>query len=310
MKSSVNIIPLMPQRQKPLILFTGPPKLVVTPTKLTLMDPFHRGLIQGSSDIVRSPHYTKTRAPAISSQSQTRNGHVSITVTPTWAQPARKMGVASLLFHRTLGPKDALQVHSYTLQKQQQQQRHTQLQVHSYAREHQPRHLLHKACTPPHTQIKSSSQEPRFERTEPVPEHKIILTKVEQSEAKAHSPAKHQQEENKPKMLTSVVAQSERDKPKDVPVSRPASSQPQTQSTELNKMEEASKNNKRKVSVFSLWFTCSIYETEYIVKTFFRRISQSSWHSVSLYIMTDACLNTGYNLSCMHHRFLCQINPK
>ncbi|CAG01941.1 unnamed protein product, partial [Tetraodon nigroviridis] len=49
--------------------------------------------------------------------------------TDTSTQPARKMGVASLLFHRTLSPKDALQVQSYTLEKKQQP--HTQLQVHS-----------------------------------------------------------------------------------------------------------------------------------------------------------------------------------
>ncbi|XP_076000834.1 lysine-specific demethylase 4A-like isoform X2 [Genypterus blacodes] len=218
----------------------GPPKLVVTPTKLTLMDPFHRCLTQGNSDIGRAPHYTKTRAPAISSQAQPRNGHVSATVDPAWAQPTRKMGVASLLFHKTLGPKDALQVHSYTLEKQQQP--HTQLLVHSYAREHQPRHLLHKACTPSHTQMKPSSQEPCVERTEPV--QKIILTKVEQSEPKALSPAKNQQEETKPKPLTLVVApQSEKDNPKVIHVSKPASLQTQTQSTEL---EEAPKNNKQK----------------------------------------------------------------
>uniref|UniRef100_A0A672YTG1 [histone H3]-trimethyl-L-lysine(9) demethylase n=1 Tax=Sphaeramia orbicularis TaxID=375764 RepID=A0A672YTG1_9TELE len=87
-----------------------------------------------NSDIHRPPHYTKTRAPAISSQSQPRNGHLSVAVAPTWteatAHPARKMGVASLLFHRTLSPKDILQVHSYTLEKQQKP--HAQLQVHNF----------------------------------------------------------------------------------------------------------------------------------------------------------------------------------
>ncbi|XP_071382980.1 LOW QUALITY PROTEIN: lysine-specific demethylase 4A-like [Centroberyx affinis] len=225
----------------------GPPKLVVTPTKLTLMDPFHRGLTQGNSDIGRPPHYAKTRAPAISSQSQARNGHLSAAVAPTWteatAQPARKMGVASLLFHRTLSPKDTLQVHSYTLEKQRQP--HTQLQVHSYAREHQPRHLQHKAHTLSHTQVQSQSQAPSHERTEPQPESKIILTKVVQNEAEAHSPGEQQQEEEKPKVSMSVEPQSEGEKPEAEPTSRSA----QTQHEELRKMEmevKAPKNNKRK----------------------------------------------------------------
>nr|XP_061795147.1 lysine-specific demethylase 4A-like [Nerophis lumbriciformis] len=108
----------------------GPPKLVVTPTKLTLVDPFHRGV--NSSESGHTPHYTKTRPPAFSSQ----NGH--LTVTPTWTQ-SRKMGVASLLFHRTLTQKDILQVQNYPREKQQI---HKMLQVHSYAREQQPQPVL------------------------------------------------------------------------------------------------------------------------------------------------------------------------
>ncbi|XP_038574256.1 lysine-specific demethylase 4A-like isoform X4 [Micropterus salmoides] len=228
----------------------GPPKLVVTPTKLTLLDPFHRGLTQSNSDVGRPPHYTKTRAPAISSQSQPRNGHLSVSAAPTWteatAQPARKMGVASLLFHRTLSPKDTLQVHSYTLEKQQQP--HTQLQVHSYAREHQSRHLQHKTCkqSPSHTQIQFLSQAPSCEKMEPQPESKMILTKVTLNEAEAESLVQPEQKVDKPKMAKPVEAQ---DDEVEKPTSKSASSQTQTQPRELSKTEmEPPKNNKRKVS--------------------------------------------------------------
>lgn len=231
---------------------TGPPKLVVTPTKLTLMDPFHRGL--SNSDAGRPPHYTKTRAPAISSQSQAKNGHLSVSVTPTWteatAQPARKMGVASLLFHRTLSPKDTLQVHSYTLEKHQQP--HTQLQVHSYAREHQPRHLQLRACTisMSHTQNQSSPQAPSCERKEPQLESKNILTKVAQDDSEAYSPVKKDQKEDKPNISVSVEAWAEGEKSEAEHTSRSASPQAQTQPGELNRMEtEAPKNSKRKVCV-------------------------------------------------------------
>lgn len=217
--------------------------MVVTPTKLTLLDPFHRGLTQSNSDVSRPPHYTKTRAPAISSQSQTRNGHLSVSAAPTWteatAQPARKMGVASLLFHRTLSPKDTLQVHSYTLEKQQQP--HTQLQVHSYAREHQPRHLQHKTCTPLRMQVQSLSQAPSSERTEPPPETKTVLTKV------AHV-VEQDQKEDKPEMPLPVEAQVEVEKPEVEPTSKSASSMTQTEPRESISMEvEAPKNSRRKV---------------------------------------------------------------
>ncbi|XP_027140849.1 lysine-specific demethylase 4A isoform X1 [Larimichthys crocea] len=227
----------------------GPPKLVVTPTKLTLLDPFHRGLTQSNSDVARPPHYTKTRAPAISSQSQHRNGHLSVSAPPTWteatAQPARKMGVASLLFHRTLSPKDTLQVHSYTLEKQQQP--HTQLQVHSYAREHQPRHLQHKICTPSHTQVHTSSpQAPSCERTKPQPEIKIVLTKVAQNESKAQSLVEQDQKEEKPKVSVPVETQVEVEKPEVEPISKSASSETQTHPATQKMEMEAPKNNKRK----------------------------------------------------------------
>ncbi|XP_041804817.1 lysine-specific demethylase 4A-like isoform X4 [Chelmon rostratus] len=222
----------------------GPPKLVVTPTKLTLLDPFHRGLTQSNSDVSRPPHYTKTRAPAISSQSQTRNGHLSVSTAPTWteatAQPARKMGVASLLFHRTLSPKDTLQVHNYTLEKQQQP--HTQLQVHSYAREHQPRHLQHKTCTPLRMPVQSLPQTPGSERTEPLPETKTVLTKVV-------CVVEQDQKKDRPEMPLPVEAQVEVEKPEVESTSKSVSSRTQTQLRESINMEvEAPKNNRRKVS--------------------------------------------------------------
>ncbi|KAL7387000.1 hypothetical protein ABVT39_016858 [Epinephelus coioides] len=227
----------------------GPPKLVVTPTKLTLLDPFHRGLTQSNSDVCRPPHYTKTRAPAITPQSQHRNGHLSLSASPTWtgttAQPTRKMGVASLLFHRTLSPKDTLQVHSYTLEKQQQP--HTQLQVHSYAREHQPRHLQHKTSTPSHTQVQSLPQAPSCERKEPQPETTIILTKAAVNESEAHSLVEPDQKEDKPEIATPVVTPIEVEKPEVEPTSTSTSSETQPQVTEMSPTEmEAPKNSKRK----------------------------------------------------------------
>ncbi|XP_028988867.1 lysine-specific demethylase 4A isoform X2 [Betta splendens] len=226
----------------------GPPKLVVTPTKLTLMDPFNRGLAQNNRDGGRPPHYTKTRAPAISSQSQARNGHLSISVAPTWsegaAQPARKMGVASLLFHRTLSPKDTLQVHSYTLEKQRQP--HTQLQVHSYAREHQPRHLQPKTCTVSNTQAQSPIQTPSSEKIQPQPESKVVvLTKAAPIKMLPKIPVEQDQKEDKPKISTVVEAKTDVERPKidTSNVSASHKSRPQ----ELGKLVvEAPKNNKRK----------------------------------------------------------------
>ncbi|XP_019965308.1 lysine-specific demethylase 4A isoform X1 [Paralichthys olivaceus] len=221
----------------------GPPKLVVTPTKLTLMDPFHRALTQSNSNGGRPPHYTKTRAPAISAQSHTRNGHLSLSASPEWreasAQPARKMGVASLLFHRTLSPKDTLQVHSYTLEKHRQPQ--TQLQVHSYAREHQPRHLQHKS----YTQVQSSFQDLSCETADQQQESKFIIIKMAQTESEVQSPEKQDQKEDKPKMSTSIEAQPEVEEPEVEPESTSPQVQPQQQ--ELSYMgKKAPKNNKRK----------------------------------------------------------------
>ncbi|KAM6918291.1 lysine-specific demethylase 4A-like [Xenentodon cancila] len=228
----------------------GPPKLVVTPTKLTLMDPFHRSLTQSNSDGGRMPHYTKTRAPAISSQSNHRNGHLSVSVAPMWteatAQPVRKMGVASLLFHRTLSPKDTLQVHSYTLEKQQQP--HTQLQVHSYAREHQPRLLQHKACS--HTEVRPSSPAPSCEMMEPQPGSEIILTNVGQNDSEAQSPVVQDQDEKKLKISMPVGGPVEVDTPEVEPTSEQEESPPphaQTQLQDDSQMDmDAPKNNKRK----------------------------------------------------------------
>ncbi|XP_062260251.1 lysine-specific demethylase 4A isoform X2 [Platichthys flesus] len=224
----------------------GPPKLVVTPTKLTLMDPFHRCLTQSNSDAGRTPHYTKTRAPAISSQSHTRNGHLSTSAPPPWreasAQPSRKMGVASLLFHRTLSPKDALQVHSYTLEKQRKS--HTQLQVHSYAREHQPRHLQHKSYTQSHTQVQSSFQSPSCEAAEQQQESKLIDFKMAPTKLEAQSPEKQDQEEDKPDISTSVE-----DQPKvEEPEVEPESVSPQVQPPPpLSNVGKEFPQNKRKL---------------------------------------------------------------
>ncbi|XP_029308850.1 lysine-specific demethylase 4A-like isoform X2 [Cottoperca gobio] len=221
----------------------GPPKLVVTPTKLTLLDPFHRSLTQNNSDVSRPPHYTKTRAPAISSQSQPRNGHLSVSAAPSWTeattQPSRKMGVASLLFHRTLSPKDALQVHGYNLEKQQQP--HTQLQVHSYAREHQPRHLQHKACTPSLAQVQPLPQAPSCERTEPQSESKIVLPEAALNESEAQSLVEQDQAEDKPEISMPVEDQAEVE-----PTCKSASSLTQTPLKELSKTEMEAPKHKRK----------------------------------------------------------------
>ncbi|KAI4809126.1 hypothetical protein KUCAC02_018036 [Chaenocephalus aceratus] len=215
----------------------GPSKLVVTPTKLTLLDPFHR------SDVVRAPHYSKTRAPAISSQSQPRNGHLSVSASPSWtdatAQPSRKMGVASLLFHRTLDPKDTLQVKSYTLVKQQQP--HTQLQVHSYARVHQSRHLQHKTCTPSVAQGQPSPQAPGCERIEPQPESKMILTKAAVNESEALGLVELDQKEEKPEVSITAEPLAELK-----PTIKTFSSLPLTQLKELSKKEMEAPKNKRK----------------------------------------------------------------
>ncbi|XP_024129746.1 lysine-specific demethylase 4A isoform X2 [Oryzias melastigma] len=173
----------------------GPPKLVVTPTKLTLMDPFHRALTQSTCGGCRAPHYSKTRALTIPCQSNSRNGHLAVPAAPVRTQgpaPAvRKMGVASLLFHRTLSPKDTLQVHSYTLESQRRPP--TQLQVHSYAREHQARHLQHKTCTP--SQVQQVSAPSSCEATEPRPEGAEMLTNVVKKEPDARSPSVQKQGE-------------------------------------------------------------------------------------------------------------------
>lgn len=238
--------------QQPFLSFTGPPKLVVTPTKLTLLDPFHRGMSQSNGDVGRPPHYAKTRAPAISSLSQPRNGHLSVSVAPSWSEspsaPARKMGVASLLFHRTLSPKDTLQVHSYTLEKQQQP--HTQLQVHSYAREHQPRHLQHKTCTPSHTQVQPLFQTPSCEVKEPRPETKNVISKGALNGSVTQRLVAQDQKEEKPKVAPSPAPAIEK-KPEVEPNKPTFSSQTETQQVEMRKAEtETTKNNKRKVCFY------------------------------------------------------------
>ncbi|KAM4728257.1 lysine-specific demethylase 4A-like isoform 2-T2 [Anableps anableps] len=220
----------------------GPPKLVVTPTKLTLLDPFHRSISQSNGDGGRPPHYTKTRAPAISSQTRPRNGHLSVSAAPSWteapAQPVRKMGVASLLFHRTLSSKDTLLVQSYTLEKQQD--RHTQLQIHSYAKDHRPRHLQSKPCTL--TQVQALSVEPSCE------------TAVLQEEEKLHEPEAHRNEnDDNPEKFQLIQNPVRMKKPEAEDMSRSTPPQSQTQLHDLSKVKmETSRVNKRKSYVCPL----------------------------------------------------------
>lgn len=210
------------------------------------MDPFHRGLSQSKGDSGCPPHYTKTRAPAISSQSRSRNGHLSVSAASMWTevgtQPARKMGVASLLFHRTLSPKDILQVQSYSQETQRQPT--TQLHVHSYAREHQARHLQHKTLMP----VPSSSQVPHCEQMKARPQFEITMTKVAQNEQEAQNIVVTEKEEHEPKTSVPVEALAEVKKPQVEPISKPASPLVHTQPQDVNKVEtEAPKSNKRKV---------------------------------------------------------------
>ncbi|XP_055084374.1 lysine-specific demethylase 4A isoform X1 [Periophthalmus magnuspinnatus] len=156
----------------------GPPKLVVTPTKLTLLDPFHRSFSQTNSNPSQPPHYARTRPPSISSQ----NGHLSLSATPK-----RKMGVASLLFHRPLSPKDILQVHNYTQDIQKRPP--TQLQVHSYAREHQhhPRPPPNKVTPQTPVTVKQESEEGSPSKVKPEPVEKVQVKAEELSESRASS---------------------------------------------------------------------------------------------------------------------------
>uniref|UniRef100_A0A3Q1J9B3 [histone H3]-trimethyl-L-lysine(9) demethylase n=1 Tax=Anabas testudineus TaxID=64144 RepID=A0A3Q1J9B3_ANATE len=151
----------------------------------------------------------------------------------------------------------------YTLEKQRQP--HTQLQVHSYAREHQPRHLQPpKTCTVSNTQTQSPSQTPSCEKTEPQPESKIILTKAATNESQAKSPVVQDQEEDKPKMSAPVEAQAEVEQLEVETNTESASSPspPQTQSPlELDNIEmEAPKNNKgEQRQWYAATFICLIY---------------------------------------------------
>ncbi|KAM9790290.1 lysine-specific demethylase 4A isoform 1-T1 [Syngnathus typhle] len=201
----------------------GPPKLVVTPTKLTLIDPFHR---LNTSDSGHTPHYTKTRPPAFSSHSQ--NGHLSTSATWSSAtgQPSRKMGVASLLFHRTLTQKDILQVHNYPRAKQPV---HTMLQVHSYAREHQPRHLQLSGTALPASQALGSGS------TESEPQSPIALSEVELVQTE------NSVEDHTPGVSVSVDDQ-------DATVKAIAESTAVAQPTHVDQVEMLKNQNKRKVS--------------------------------------------------------------
>ncbi|XP_034146546.1 lysine-specific demethylase 4A isoform X2 [Esox lucius] len=106
-----------------------------------------------------------------------RNGHLPVVAPPTRTgpsvQPIRKLGVASLLFHKTQSPKDTLQIHSYA-RDHQPPIHHTQLHVHSYAREHLPRHLQ------THLQLKAH---PQLQVKEEKLESQVPSTTGEQSQA-------------------------------------------------------------------------------------------------------------------------------
>lgn len=166
-------------------------------------------------------------------------------MTPTWTeatgQPARKMGVASLLFHRTLSPKDTLLVHNYTLEKQQP---HTQLQVHSYAREHQPRHLQLKAPTLSDPRVQPVSRAPGCENNESQPESKVVLTEVAASQSDAQSLVEKNPEKDKRAVPVPVEAQVVERWPEADAISRTPPTQ--IQPLQMNSVE-APKNNKRKV---------------------------------------------------------------
>lgn len=229
---------------------------MVTPTKLTLLDPFHRSFTQNHGEAVHPRHYAKTRAPAISSQSQHRNGHLSVPAAPMWTdtttQPARKMGVASLLFHRTLSPKDALQVQSYTLEKKQQQQPHTQLQVHSYAREHQPRHLPSKPSpAAAHTVGQSTSQASSCETQS---EKTHVSATVVPDEYQPCALLEQHENEAKPKISKPDEAHVEVETPALEPKCQSSFSHIQTQAIKLSKIELDASKNKRKVCFMSLFF--------------------------------------------------------
>lgn len=241
------------------VWLAGPPKLVVTPTKLTLLDPFHRSFRQNHKDASQPRHYAKTRAPAISSQSPHRNGHLSVTAAPVWtdaaAQPARNMGVASLLFHRTLSPKDALQVQSYTLEKQQQQQPpappppHTQLQVHSYAREHQPRQLPSRpsAAAAAHALPPTA---PQAASCETPSEDKPVLSPVVLNESPPRPLTEQHKHEATAKTSGPVEPQVKVETPVAETTCPSSSSQTPTHTTQLSNTEQDAPRNKRKVCFF------------------------------------------------------------
>ncbi|KAM6948767.1 lysine-specific demethylase 4A [Aplochiton taeniatus] len=211
----------------------GPPKLVVTPTKLTLME--LPSLRTGSPSTLPAAFRAQV-------QPFPRNGHLRVPSLPsrpglgaTYAQPVRKLGVASLLFHKTLSPKEALQVQGST---QPQQQHHMQLHVHSYAREHQPRPLQHKA--PP----QSLAQGPSQAGTQ---DFKITFTKVEQDQAKATSGEERTaQGPSQPRPSGEAQAPLERSVVKAPPVQSPALAKGLKTGEGADRKKEVPQVNKRK----------------------------------------------------------------
>lgn len=215
---------------------------------------------------------TSTTTPASSilaqAQQSLRNGHVTVAALPNrtgattqTARPTLKLGVASLLFHKTLSPKEALQVHSYA-RENQQHQHHTQLHVHSYAREHQPRlHLQHQAQHKAQAEAQAQTQATGHGRTEQGECHSLptkgeqhnqakVSTKGQQQQAKAQRQSLSQGQQEQP-----GKAQAQEESPEAKVSNRlePVQTQAQTlagKSVEVE--EEALRRDKRKVCVLPL----------------------------------------------------------
>lgn len=85
----------------------------------------------------------------------------------------------------------------------------------------------------------------------PKAEPKTILTKVAQNEPEAHKPVVQDKVESKPQMSIPVEDQAETKKAEVKSTVKSVPSQSETQPQDLMKVNmEASKNSKRKVSVF------------------------------------------------------------
>ncbi|XP_055738838.1 lysine-specific demethylase 4A-like isoform X2 [Salvelinus fontinalis] len=171
-----------------------------TPVKLTSRELPNLKTDPTKGNSSTSPALQKVTIPSTSNHAATilaqpqshRNSHLPVVAPPARtgpsAQPVRNLGVASLLFHKTQSPKETMQVLSYA-RENQQPIHHTQLHVHSYAREHLPRHLQLKAQL--QSQVKAGQQESQ-----------VPFTKDEHIQAEAQSPRKGEQVETKAEGLS------------------------------------------------------------------------------------------------------------